>query len=92
MIEALSSCQGLPRRKNIFFVKAAKVDAEQNIPTRLINGEEYYQLQCSIDELCQNKLETNGALRGEFDLKKFKLDFRNVNGGFEVRFGGTTFK
>lgn len=73
---------------NQFASKGRKVDSQQNLPRRTIWGKEYYQLQCSLEDVLDHELATSGAQAGMYTQKQFENDLKRGNGGFRVKFMG----
>ena len=72
--------------------KAAKVDAVQKAPRKLICGDEYYQLRCLLSDPRHNKIVTDGAKANMYTVAQFKDDVSAGNGGFQISFCDTTDK
>ena len=67
------------------------MNAEQQLPTRVIRGEEFFQLKCHIEDAAENELLTKGG-GGIYTEDSFKDDFRWGRKGFVVHFYGTSIK
>ena len=66
----------------MFSGRGGLVRALQNLPTKMINGFEYYQLKCTLSDVTTHKLVTCGA----YSEDKFKNEFKFGKAGFQVQF------
>ena len=70
---------------NMFSSKGRHVCGMQNIPTKNINGIEYFQLKCKLSDVNDN-LQINS---GVYKKSQFENDFKKGKAGFQVQFDGT---
>ena len=68
--------------------KGARVNAIQQLPTRLLARREYFQLRCSMEETHANEMLTCADTHSKEAEKQFKSDFKGGQKGFVVRFDG----
>ena len=57
---------------------------------KVINGDEYYQLRCSISGNDSNELVTSGVATKMYSQSKFETDCADGKAGFQVSFANTS--